>query len=162
MSSLRPNVALAPFNCDVYPAPFNKACEAEKQAPLLRYTAPGSCSRLPPQFQAQCRAFEPPNPNSRTGDYSPYSWPNTTSPQPAAFARARQACSALDAPQFYNCLWSSVTPQSTARPLVNAAYYPCTGVHGTQSVSWDGNAPVAPDGTRGLVNEPQYHFRKVF
>lgn len=153
---LRPNVAVPPFDCSVYPPPLDKACVAEKQAPLLRYSAPGSCSRLPPQFQAQCRALEPQNPRAFAGhDYDPRVWPNTRAPQPARFARAREACSALRPPQFYNCLWTSVSPASSTTPLVNAAYSPCP--ESVERVWIETVAPtfVAHDGTTGMANEPK-------
>lgn len=128
-----PTTELDPFNCNILPWPHNVNCQAAKYNP--RSTAPGSCSRLPPQFQAFCRALPPPDPTGAFNGattYDPQYWPNTAAARnPIDFANARKACGQLGPTEFYNCLWGSGTKYPWYRefgetaPVINSAYFPC-------------------------------------
>ena len=132
-STLVPNIELDPFNCNILPPPWNGACQAQRLDQRQRYTAPGSCSRLPPNYQAFCRALPPTDPNFGFGsaeDFNAKNWPNTAAQDPNQFAHARAVCSQLGPQQFYNCLWKQTKYPFYAEfgptpPLINQANFPC-------------------------------------
>lgn len=171
---LRPITYDDPFDCSILPPPFDSQCRAQKGLK----TEPGSCARLPLEFQQFCLALPPQDP-SRDGlmlldganDYDPRRWPQTAasdlSPQNkisfqerVRFGNARRECGQEAGPRgFYNCLWNTMSPsQQQHQPyLVNTSHVPCPSPtcypkpcnNGALTNEWKQVAPTNTNLTKG-------------
>lgn len=107
-SILPPVKADAPFDCQKLPC-MVKQCQTSQEK--YASTVPPDCSRLPPRYQAACRALPPPCAGSTGGCPSPLdasTLPGWTGPAGDALRRARNRCGnlATGSREFYSCLWA--------------------------------------------------------